>query len=123
MGVIAVVAYLEVEHCKPPMNHSYLSPEKKTREQSMDKAAAPSALGNFRASESAGTGYGEEEYSPSYSVQFEPEKRAVESILIKYEWHKTLCDMKIINCGRTYEHLYNRIWGNDGYASPPPCRY
>ena len=123
MGVISIAVYPEIEHCKPPMNYSYLSPEKKMKEQSMDKAAAPSARGEAQSLESAGTGYGREEYSPSYRVEFEPEKKAAESILIKYEWHKTLCKMNIINCGRTYEHSYNRIWGNDGYAPPPPCRY
>jgi hypothetical protein len=122
MGVIAVVAYPEIQRYKPPMDYSNLAPEMSRKEQSRDKAAAPSALSESRALKSAGTGYGQEEYSPSYRVQFEPEKRAVESILIKYEWHKTLCNMNIISCGRTYEHSYNRIWGNDGYAPPPPCR-
>ena len=122
MGVIAVVAYPEIQRYEPPMDYSNLAPEKKMKEQSKDKAAAPSAQGQSRALESAGTGYGQEEYSPSYRVQFEPEKRALESILIKYEWHKTLCNMNIISCGRTYEHSYNRLWGNDGYAPPPPCR-
>ena len=122
MGVIAVVAYPEIQRYEPPMDYSNLAPEKKIIEQSRNKAAAPSAQGQSRALESAGTGYGQEEYSPSYRVQFEPEKRALESILIKYEWHKTLCNMNIISCGRTYEHSYNRLWGNDGYAPPPPCR-
>jgi hypothetical protein len=122
MGVIAVVAYPEIQRYEPPMDYSNLAPEKKIKEQSRNKAAAPSAQGQSRALESAGTGYGQEEYSPSYRVQFEPEKRALESILIKYEWHKTLCNMNIISCGRTYEHSYNRLWGNDGYAPPPPCR-
>jgi len=122
MGVIAVVAYPEIQRYEPPMDYSNLAPEKKIKEQSRNKAAAPSAQGQSRALESAGTGYGQEEYSPSYRVQFEPEKRALESILIKYEWHKTLCNMNIISCGRTYEHSYNRIWENDGYAPPPPCR-
>lgn len=122
MGVIAVVVYPEIQRYKPPMDYSYLAPEMSRREQSRDKAAAPSAEGEAKAMDRAGTGYGQEEYSPSYRVQFDPEKRAVESILIKYEWHKTLCDMKIINCGRTYEYSHNRIWENDGYAPPPPCR-
>jgi hypothetical protein len=122
MGVIAVVAYPEIQRYEPPMDYFNLVPEKKMKEQSKDKAAAPSAQGQSRALESAGTGYGQEEYSPSYRVQFEPEKRALESIMIKYEWHKTLCNMNIISCGRTYEHSYNRIWENDGYAPPPPCR-
>ena len=122
MGVIAVVAYPEILRYEPPMDYSNLAPKMSRKEQSRDKAAAPSAQGNAKAMESAGTGYGAEEYSPSYRIQFDPENRAVESILIKYEWHKTLCKMNIINCGRTYEHSCNRLWENDGSAPPPPCR-
>ena len=120
MGVIAVVAYPEIQHCKPPMGHSYLAPKKREREAAKDKAAAPS--GQSRALESAGTGYGRAEYSPSYRVAFNPENRAAESILIKYEWRKTLCALKIINCCRWNGYAHNRIWDNDGYAPPPPRR-
>ena len=120
MGVIAVVAYPEIQRYEPPMGHSYLAPEMRERAAAKDKAAAPSL--QSKATESAGTGYGREEYSPSYHVQFDPEHIAVESILIKYEWRKTLCDLKIINCGRPHGYSYNRIWDNDGYAPPPPCR-
>lgn len=122
MGVIAVIAYPEILRYEPPVDYSNLAPKMSRKEQFRDKAAAPSAQGNAKAMESAGTGYGAEEYSPSYRIQFDPEKRAVESILIKYEWHKTLCKMNIINCGRTYEHSYNRLWENDGYAPPPSYR-
>lgn len=122
MGVIAVAAYPEVQRCKPQKDWSYWPSEKKAKEQSRDKVAAPAARGNAQELESAGTGYGAEEYSPSYKVRFDPEKKAVESILIKYEWHKTLCDMKIITCGRTPEHSCNRLWENDRFAPPPPCR-
>jgi len=121
MGVIAVTVYPEIQRYEPPMRNSYFAPEKKLKEEARDMAAAPSAKGQSQALESAGTGYGHEEYSPSYRVDFEPEAKAIESILIKYEWRKTLCKMNIINCGRTYEHTYNRIWENDGYAPPPPC--
>ena len=121
MGVIAVAAYAEVQHCERPTLFSHPSKERELKNEARDTAAAPSVLSKSQASESAGTGYGHEEYSPSYRVEFEPERRAVESILIKYEWRKTLCKMNIINCGRTYEHSYNRIWENDGYAPPPPC--
>lgn len=121
MGVIAVAAYPEIQRCEPLMDYSGLSREKNMTGQSRDKAAAPAAKGRVQASESAGTGYGREEYSPSYRVQFEPENKAVESILIKYEWRKTLCKMHIINCGRTYQRPHNRLWENDGYA-PPPLR-
>lgn len=118
MGVIAVVAYPEIQRYQPPRGHSHLSREKNERGAVKDQAVAPSS----KALESAGTGYGREEYSPSYRVSFDPEKRAAESILIKYEWHKTLCDLKIINCCRLTGYSHNRIWDNDGYAPPPPCR-
>lgn len=123
MGVIAVNAYPEIQRYEPPVYYSRPALEKKMKEQPRDMAAAPSAQGKSEALESAGTGYGHEEYSPSYRVEFEPEKKAVESILIKYEWRKTLCKMNIINCSRAREHSYNRIWENDGYAPPPPCCY
>jgi hypothetical protein len=121
MGVIAVAAYPEIQRYILPKDCSRLNLEKK-KEDSGDRAAAPSVAGKAQALESAGTGYGREEYSPSYSVKFDPENRAVESILVKYEWRKTLCKMNIINCGRTYEQSDNRIWGSDGYAPPPPWR-
>jgi hypothetical protein len=122
MGVIAVAAYPEVQHWEPPVLFSKETKEMKLKNEARDMAAAPSVQGKSQAMESAGTGYGHEEYSPSYRIEFEPERKAVESILIKYEWRKTLCKMNIINCNRTYEHSYNRIWENDGYA-PPPCCY
>jgi hypothetical protein len=121
MGVIAVVAYPEIQRYELQEDYSYSASEMNKKELRRDKAAAPSAQAKAGALESAGTGYGREEYSPSYRVPFDPENKAVESILIKYEWRKTLCRMNIIHCGRTIEHSYNRIWGNDGYAPPPPC--
>jgi len=119
MGVIAVVAYPEIHRNEKPMDHPFLESQKREGAVAKDKAASPSA--QSKASESAGTGYGREEYSPSYRVAFDPESRAVESILIKYEWRKTLCDLKIINCGRVSGYSHNRIWDNDAYAPPPPC--
>jgi hypothetical protein len=120
MGVIAVVAYPEIQRCETPIGHPYLASEKRGHDEAKDKAASPSV--QSRVLESTGTGYGREEYSPSYRVSFDPEIRAAESILIKYEWRKTLCDLKIINCCRLNRYSPNRIWDNDGYAPPPPCR-
>ncbi|MEE9914130.1 MAG: hypothetical protein K4571_20645 [Deltaproteobacteria bacterium] len=120
MGVIAVAAYPEIQPCRPPADHSFFRPEKHEREAGKDKAGAASV--QSRAGESAGTGYGREEYSPSRRVSFDPESRAVESVFIKYEWRRTLCDLKIIRCGRPPAHPQNRIWDNDGFAPPPPCR-
>ena len=66
--------------------------------------------------QSAGTGYGREEYSPSRQVSFEPERMAVETVLIKYEWRATLCRMNVISCGTTYGLARNRLWDNYGFA-------
>jgi hypothetical protein len=119
MGVIAVVAYPEIKRYEPQQDYSISAPERRAHDAAKNKAAAPSAQSS--AQESAGTGYGREEYSPSYRVAFDPENQAVESILIKYEWRKTLCDLKIINCNRWNGYSQNRIWDNDGFAPPPPC--
>ena len=127
MGVIAVVAYPEKRRFWLHRDGIFPAPWKKDRSESegkfesRNKAAAPSA--QSEAMDSAGTGYGREEYSPSYQVSFNPERRAAESILIKYEWRQTLCKKNIIDC-RGYSDRYssNRIWDNDGYAPPPPYR-
>jgi len=119
MGVIALAVYPEVQRCKRPADLSTAAPGKAKESDAMKKDA-PAARGE--ASQSAGTGYGREEYSPSRQVSFEPEARAAESILIKYEWRATLCRMNIIHCGTTYSHSRNRLWDDYGYAPPPPNR-
>jgi hypothetical protein len=73
-----------------------------------------------QALESAGTGYGRDEYSPSQIVAFEPEKRAVETIYLKYEWRSTLCKLGVVECAKPPRRPPNRLWDNDGYAAPPP---
>ncbi len=119
MGVIALAVYPEVQRCKTPANLSTAAPQRAKESDAMKKDA-PAARGE--ASQSAGTGYGREEYSPSRQVSFEPEARAAESILIKYEWRATLCSKGIIQCGTTYGHPRNRLWDDYGYAPPPPVR-
>lgn len=120
MGVIAVAVYPEVERYVPPP-----SPEELSRERS--GAATPHAQRPKCAEpkdsrmESAGTGYGPEEYSPSRIVAFEPEARAAETILIKYEWRSTLCRMGIIPWDTPLQPR-NRLWDDGGYAPPPPGR-
>ena len=119
MGVIAVAVYPEVqrqEFQEPPAGLS--------REQSGAAAQVPKAergKSSDRATESAGTGYGREEHSPSRVVAFDPEANAVETILIKYEWRATLCRMGIVCC-KTPMPQPNRLWDDGGYAPPPPRR-
>jgi hypothetical protein len=137
MGVIAVAVYPEVRRCKlpTPLPRTTLSYQDKQEGKGTDSAgkaqadpATPSATGermqknaarSERAMESTGTGYGRDEYSPSQIVAFEPEKRAAETIYLKYEWRSTLCKMGVIACARPYHRPHNRLWDNDGYALPP----
>lgn len=75
------------------------------------------AYGN--AGEPAGTGFGEETYSPSIRVRFTPESRAAERHFLKYEWRDTLCRKGIVDCRFTR----NRFWNDDeGYVPYPPGR-
>jgi hypothetical protein len=119
MGVIAVTAYPEVERVvspAPPAEHSREKAGAASPQASQAKRAPAD-----RSTESAGTGYGREEYSPSRVVAFEPEARAVETILIKYEWRANLCRMGIVSCAPSWQPK-NRLWDEGGYAPPPPRR-
>jgi hypothetical protein len=119
MGVIALAVYPELP---PPVNHSenitpYLSlPAPMLEKKSMDKDSSVAAR-----SESAGTGYGREEYAPARSVAFDPEPRPAERVFLKYEWHATLCRKGVIDCGNRSPQSRNRFW-NDGFAPPPQRR-
>jgi len=117
MGVIAVAVYPEVHRVERPPDLSTTAPGPRPQADAEAKASA-----RGEASQSAGTGYGREEYSPSRQVSFEPERRAVETVLIKYEWRETLCRMNVISCSRPYGQPPNRLWDHYGYAPPPPVR-
>jgi hypothetical protein len=119
MGVIAVTVYPEIERVvspAPPAEH----PREKAGAASPQASQAKRAPAD-RSMESAGTGYGREEFSPSRVVSFEPEVRAVETILIKYEWRETLCRMGIVSCAPPWPPK-NRLWDGGGYAPLPPRR-
>jgi hypothetical protein len=138
MGVITVAIYPEVQRHETPMPLSRTAPSAPHRYEgkaagSADQAdSAPAAREDFgkrmkekdarseQTLESAGTGYGRGEYSPSRIVAFEPEKRAVETITFKYEWHSTLCKLGVVECAKTPHRLPNRLWDSGGYAPPPP---
>ncbi len=113
MGVIAVAIYREQERPKSLYegNKSEVAP------------AAPSAgsaarsKGKMLADESAGTGFGDAQYSPVVNVQFEPERVPVRKILVKYEWRDVLCRKGLLRCG---QDTGNRLWDEDEYAPVPP---
>ena len=99
---------------------------------SAPSAAAPSPAGEMsknkaakaerKSLESAGTGYGQEEYSPVQIVAFEPESRPLETIHFKYEWRATLCKLGVLREPEPPRQHSNRLWDNGGYAPPPPYR-
>lgn len=114
LGVIAVAVYPEVERFVPRTPPADLLQERHGASRPRAKGAPAE-----KAMESAGTGYGREEYSPSRLVAFEPEPQAIETILIKYEWRATLCRLGITPCEPALQPR-NRLWDDGGYAPPPP---
>jgi len=141
MGVISVAAYPEVQRYQPPpqIQSQNTQPWRRfsgkgaaaERSESAAGAAAPSApapasdMAKSRAKaenkvlDSAGTGYGHEEYSPVQIVAFEPERKAIETIHFKYEWRETLCRLGVIGCYEPPRRHANRLWDNGGYAPAP----
>jgi hypothetical protein len=138
MGVIAVAVFPEIRGIEPHLPLSQLSPYDRegkgvgSNEKAQVLPSAPSAAKDYKekktgpteqAMESAGTGFGRDEYSPSRIVAFEPERRAKETIFIKYEWRSTLCKLGVIACAPPPIRKPNRLWEDDGYAPPPPVSY
>jgi hypothetical protein len=113
-GVIAMAVFREKEQPRP-------LPEEKREGQSSPAAPsaglAPKSADRALAKESAGTGFGDAQYSPVVTVQFEPERNPIQKTLVKYEWREVLCRKGILRCNR---ELGNRLWDEDGYAPYPP---
>jgi hypothetical protein len=118
MGVIAVAVYPEVQRYEAPAMFQESAPAAPSASRSMEKKSG--AARDKAESDSAGTGYGRPEYSPSRQVEFEAERKALETIYLKYEWRSTLCRLGIVSCEKP-RHYGNRLWDNGGYA-PPPAR-
>ncbi|HYA88982.1 MAG TPA: hypothetical protein VEI57_18235, partial [Nitrospirota bacterium] len=113
MGVIAVAVFREKER-----QQSHLE-----QKQNEVAPAAPSMEGARRsngkslADESAGTGFGETEYSPVIRVEFEPEVMPIQKILLNYEWRETLCRKGILQCEQKGT---NRLWDKEEFVPYPP---
>jgi hypothetical protein len=110
MGVIAVAVYPEVRRPEPFQDLS--------RGQRSEQRAAPSAKAE---ADSAGTGFGRAEPSPARVVAFAPEATAAERVYLKYEWRESLCRQAILRCAAPVPPR-NRLWGDEGFAPPPPGR-
>jgi hypothetical protein len=107
MGVIALAVFPE----KRPPEPLYERREHKESMKRMDPMAPKAAQ--------PGTGFGEEKYSPTVRVEFEPEDSPAEKHFLKYEWRETLCRKGIIDCRQPH----NRFWDERrDYAPYPPNR-
>ncbi|HFD12651.1 MAG TPA: hypothetical protein ENJ32_09310 [Crenotrichaceae bacterium] len=108
LGVIAVAAfreqrYPEYRSRKKPKRYTYQSKPHSSRE-------------------SAATGWGRSEYSPSQKVEFHAQKKPFNKHLIKYEWREALCERHILDCYRSPHSRQNRMWDDDDRYAPPPGR-
>lgn len=102
IGIIAVAVYPERQRRRD--GHKYRS--QKWRQHTPSPEAG------------AGTGFGEEEYSPSRKVKFRAQKHASSRHFIQYEWRRSLCRKGIIHC-RPHSRRHFRERDN-GFAQPPP---
>lgn len=122
MGVIAVAAFRERDNYRVPQrwNKRGDGREYDRSPKSGRAAPAPGEKGSAMSDE-AGTGYGDDHYSPSVRVEFDAERRAFARYFLKYEWRETLCKMDVTDCDRR-NRFWNDRWRDDGFAPPPPRR-
>jgi hypothetical protein len=118
MGVISAAVYREARPSYyQPQNPPYYWNKKGSNQE---KRSLPSNPGFFS---EPGTGFGDEEWSPTRRVEFEPQREAMARYVFKYEWQETLCQRGIADCrpsGRGYwGHRYDRGY-DKGYAPYPP---
>lgn len=126
MGIIAVAAFREAAPYPPPQPQPWSDDRERGRrgaERPM-QSAPPVAADAPRSQQAApGTGYGEGEWSPSRRVEFEPERRPFARFFLKYAWRDTLCQERVIDCGRGRLRHHNRLWDETDDYAPPPPRY
>lgn len=113
MGVIAVAAFREKQPVRILRERAKKEPMPGSPgpAESMNKSRSESAY------DSAGTGFGDAQYSPTTRVAFTPEAIPFQKNLIKYEWRQTLCRKGLINCA---SEPRNRLWEEERYAPFPP---
>lgn len=112
MGVIAVAVFREKERPRILYERQLHKENAPASPRSSEKGAS----GRYE-SDAAGTGFGDEKYSPVIKVKFEPEGSPWEKILIKYEWREVLCRKGLLQC-RPGER--NRLWDEGEFAPYPP---
>jgi len=112
MGVIAAAVYRE-----KPRQHALLEEKREKSAPSAPSVKKSMNADRALAEESAGTGFGDAQYSPVITIQFDPERTPTQKTLVKYEWRDVLCKKGILQCG---QKLGNRLWDENRYAPYPP---
>jgi len=117
MGTIALAVYKEKIAKITPRSDMSLPKREVPAARTPSASSESRAAGKYKIEEreQAGTGFGETTYSPSYVVQFDPDRTMVAKIVLKYEWRSELCRRGIISCGPK-----NRLWPDDLEFSPIP---
>jgi len=114
MGVIAVAVYRERNRTQPL---SQLKMQNTSPAAPSAKSGAGRSASEAKRDEAAGTGFGDEQYSPVTRVDFVPEHSPIQKTLIKYEWREVLCRKGILACE---EITSNRLWDDSEFAPYPP---
>jgi len=135
MGVIAVAVFNEKNGRWYRERNPYDSYDKRNHEnrdyksdqsgknKSYGKSAPQAKGGQYESkSDEAGTGYGDDRYSPTRRVRFKASKYAEEKYFLKYEWKQTLCEMGVKRCGRRNNRFWSQRDRYGDYAPPPPSR-
>ena len=122
IGVIAVAAFREVPRAQPKRRSGrpQAAPGLSAPGDSRDRKAAESAE-RSDALNSAATGFGDDRYSRSVRVQFQPQRHAFVKQFLKYEWRDTLVRLGVIREAPPT----NRFWPEQvgqaqGFAPYPP---
>jgi len=119
MGVIAVAVFEE----KQPLFRK----RQKSHDMNKPLAGANDSSAQESLEDEAGTGFGQHATSYVRRVQFNAKRKALTKSFYKYEWHETLCQKRIIDCGKYQQQKKkNRFWPSDyevGYAPYPPLHH
>ena len=105
MGVIAVEVFDELKQNR--------------KRQEISGSSSGRASKQVKPTESrAGTGMGEDSWSPSRRVSFKPRKHPIKKKYIEYEWRSTLCSEHIVSCSDEYPdyHDISKFWSSGDWV-------
>ncbi|MBI3039365.1 hypothetical protein HYY75_10020, partial [bacterium] len=127
IGVISIAVFPERRRVYEPRYLPFSQDKSERLDQAKERSPSSELKGNGRCIEPEfpkkdshpGTGYGEENYSPTTRVEFEPEPYPIERFCIKYEWPENLNKLGVFQppSTRVLPHDDER---SGEFAPPPP---